>query len=85
MIPHARAYYSWLLALIALLLWTVTSEDFAQSQAAAEDTVVIPKMDDSEVFDGRIEDPAWDEALLLPLVQHRPDFGRGAHAGDGRS
>ena len=47
----------------------------ALAQDSDREPLVIPRMQDPSVFDGRAEDPAWDQALSLPMVQWVPDFG----------
>lgn len=37
--------------------------------------MVIPKIKESIELDGRIEEPAWQDAKSLRLIQHKPNFG----------
>jgi hypothetical protein len=50
-------------------------EAAALGQSSHPGEVVIPRMDDPQTFDGRIEDPAWEHARVFRLVQHTPNFG----------
>lgn len=47
----------------------------APAQSSSEDPLVIPKIDPPVELDGRLDEAAWDQALSLPAVQHRPSFG----------
>ena len=59
-----------LLAIMVLLCpWA------AYGQEPTGKRLVIPKMDDPATFDGRVEDPAWEQAKSLSPVQNVPDFG----------
>lgn len=61
--------------LSATVLFTLLSNGASLAQESPPEPLVIPKMEDPEVFDGRAQDPAWDQALSLPMVQWVPDFG----------
>ena len=39
------------------------------------ETVVIPEIKGKIIFDGRVDDPCWDNLVPLPLVMHVPTFG----------
>lgn len=47
----------------------------SDGQEQTRERLVIPKMNDPAIFDGRVADPDWEQAKSLPLVQHVPDFG----------
>jgi hypothetical protein len=47
--------------------------EFVQSQTS--DPYIIPKLQDTITFDGKVDDPAWEAIEPIPLVTHWPSFG----------
>jgi hypothetical protein len=50
----------------------------AQPIASADSAraIIIPKIQQRAVeLDGYVREPAWEQARVLPVAQHRPDFG----------
>ncbi len=42
---------------------------------SAQDPWVIPRLNDTIRFDGRVDEPAWDQVEPFPMVMHVPVFG----------
>jgi hypothetical protein len=43
--------------------------------AAAQQPLVIPKVERPPAIDGRLDEPTWDSLVPLPMVTYRPTFG----------
>lgn len=64
--------YAWLLP---VAVWTIATAHPASSQTIEHDALIIPKLPEEIRLDARIDEPAWQEAHRLTLVQHQPNFG----------
>lgn len=45
------------------------------AQTPSPDALILPRLSGAIDLDGRIDEPAWEQALLLPLVEMMPDPG----------
>jgi hypothetical protein len=60
--------YSLILLLFAVLF-------AGKYDLGAQDSWTIPKLTDSILFDGHVNEPAWDQINPFPMVMHAPIFG----------
>jgi hypothetical protein len=48
---------------------------FSPLNLLSQEIVPIQKLSGDIVFDGRLDEPLWDEATRFPLIVHSPNFG----------
>lgn len=69
------AYSGFLVATVTLVTGLLVLSPQPVRGQPSNDEVVIPKLTEPIELDGRVQEAAWDDAISLPLVQNRPNFG----------
>lgn len=68
---HPKPYSRY--QILTLLFFTCLF--FGNKMAIAQDLWTIPKISDEIIFDGKVDEPAWDQINPFPMVMHAPTFG----------
>ncbi|MEX2345455.1 MAG: DUF5916 domain-containing protein [Balneolaceae bacterium] len=61
--------------LFSVIIFNILLQIPLQAQSILEERLVIPRLNEAIVFDGRVEDPVWDTIEPLPVVSYEPKAG----------